>query len=190
MINFLAMKHLFLILSLLFFTTLLYAQREGDRRYYETIRKQFQGLDDPIFKNGDTLYLLYDLTDSLQMFGYDEFWWMYREFTREEKVLISYGEDYIPRDISLVLDVNNKFKTLVAADLVNISLTSREEYIAFYEREYKRLGGKMYVWGSYEKMGFNSFSPLYYFKKVYIIVPCVNGTIRMYRCDGLSMVLV
>ena len=56
-------------------------------------------------------------------------------------MLISYGEDYIPRDISLVLDVNNKFKTLVAADLVNISLTSREEYIAFYEREYKTFGG-------------------------------------------------
>ena len=80
--------------------------------------------------------------------------------------MISYGEDYIPRDISLVLDVNNKFKTLVAADLVNISLTSREEYIAFYEREYKRLGGKMYVWSSYEKMDFSMFDPLYYFKKV------------------------
>ena len=62
-------------------------------------------------------------------------------------MLISYGEDYIPRDISLVLDVNNKFKTLVAADLVNISLTSREEYIAFYEREYKRLGGVRCMYG-------------------------------------------
>ena len=135
------MKHLFLILSLLFLTTLLFAQSDRQTDPYEIMRKRLRVVDDPIFANGDTLYMLYDLTDTLQMFGYNEFWWMYREFTREEKVLISYGEDYIPRDISLVLDVNNKFKTLVAADLVNISLTSREEYIAFYEREYKRLGG-------------------------------------------------
>ena len=85
------MKRLFLILSLLFLTIPLFSQREGDERYYEAIRKQFQGLEDPIFANGDTLYMLYDLTDSLQFFG-STLWWMYRGFTQEEKEMY-YGRE-------------------------------------------------------------------------------------------------
>ena len=176
----------FLILSLLLLTISLFAQRKGDERYYEAIRKQIQGLEDPIFANGDTLYMLYDLTDSLQFFGY-EFWWMYRDFTQEE---MYYEDEGGRRDISLVLAVSKKIKTLTYDDLKDIHLTLREEYLAFYEREYKRLGGKMYVRNFCEKMDFTRFDPLYYFKKVYVIVPEANGTFRMYRCDGLSMVLV
>ena len=75
------MKHLFLILSLLFLTTSLFAQSDRQTDPYEIMRKRLCVVDDPIFSNGDTLYMLYDLTDTLQMFGYNEFWWMYREFT-------------------------------------------------------------------------------------------------------------
>ena len=180
------MKRLFLILSLLLLTISLFSQSKQETAPYEIMRKRLRVSDDPMYLRGDTLYLLYDPTDSLQFFGY-EFWWMYRDFTQEE---MYYEDEGGRRDISLVLAVSKKIKTLTYDDLKDIHLTLREEYLAFYEREYKRLGGKMYVWNFCEKMDFRQFDPLYYFKKVYVIVPDTNGTFRMYRCDGLSMVLV
>ena len=181
------MNRLFLILSLLLLTIPLFSQSKQETDPYEVMRKRLRVSDDPMYLRGDTLYLLYDPTDSLQFFG-GELWWMYRGFTQEEKEMY-YGREE-QREMSLVLEVSKKIKTLTYDDLKDIHLTLREEYLAFYEREYKRLGGKMYVRNFCEKMDFTRFDPLYYFKKVYVIVPDTNGTFRMYRCDGLSMVLV
>ncbi len=72
------MKHLFLILSLLFLTTLLFAQSDRQTDPYEIMRKRLRVVDDPIFSNGDTLYMLYDLTDSLQWSGGGLLYWYHR----------------------------------------------------------------------------------------------------------------
>ena len=183
------MKHLFLILSLLFLTTSLFAQSDRQTDPYEIMRKRLRVVDDPIFSNGDTLYMLYDLTDSLQWSGGGLLYWYHRGLTEEEK---SYGEvDHILLGrITLYLRKDRDFKTLTCDELKNIPLTSREEYVNFYEREYKRLGGKLYIGNSYMPMDFSGFNPFYYFKKVYIIVPEEDGTFKMHVCTDIALIIV
>lgn len=183
------MKYLFLILSLSFLTTLLFAQSQDECRQREAMRKQHRMSSDPIYVVGDTLYLLYDSTDSLQWNEDRLLCWYQRGLTLEER---GQGEvDHILLgSITLHLRKDRNFKKLTYDELKNIPLTSREEYVNFYEREYKRLDGKLCLENSYIPMEFSSFSPFYYFKKVYIIVPDEDGTFKMYVCTETALIII
>ena len=99
------MKYLFLILSLLFLTTSLFAQSDRQTDPYEIMRKRLRVVDDPIFSNGDTLYMLYDLTDSLQWSGDGLLYWYHRGLTEEEK---SYGEvDHINTSVNFYREIKS-----------------------------------------------------------------------------------
>ena len=140
---------------------------------FEEKKRDARTSGDPFLQRGDTLYLLYDLTDSLQMRTGEGVEWWQRFLTKEE--------------IAIVEDPSNEDKLspkkeLSSEEIRELTLTTRDEVIAFYEREVKRMaerkakdkGFKIYVrvWGS--------FNLEWYFDKIYMIIPKTDSSAVMY----------
>lgn len=144
--------------------------------------------NDPIYATGDTLYLLYDAQDSLQTYDavYHIMLWKMRGLTREEalrKDTSIWGEPFIPEieyEFHLFSSAYDLPKRLTADDLSRMVVTTRKEFMDFYQREYERKNGMMKVLGKEEKMVLDRYEFRNHFSAIYIIIPQKNGKYKLY----------
>ena len=155
---------------------------------FEEKKRDARASGDSFLQRGDTLYLLYDLTDSLQMRTGEGVEWWQRFLTKEEIAIVEdpSNEDMFDLgepDMFLVRRWKlSPKKELSSEEIRELTLTTRDEVIAFYEREVKRMaerkakdkGFKIYVrvWGS--------FNLEWYFDKIYMIIPKTDSSAVMY----------
>ena len=155
---------------------------------FEEKKRDARTSGDPFLQRGDTLYLLYDLTDSVQMRTGEGVEWWQRFLTKEEIAIVEdpSNEDMFDLgepDMFLVRRWKlSPKKELSSEEIRELTLTTRDEVIAFYEREVKRMaerkakdkGFKIYVrvWGS--------FNLEWYFDKIYMIIPKTDSSAVMY----------
>ena len=112
---------------------------------FEEKKRDARTSGDPFLQRGDTLYLLYDLTDSLQMRTGEGVEWWQRFLTKEEIAIVEdpSNEDMFDLgepDMFLVRRWKlSPKKELSSEEIRELTLTTRDEVIAFYEREVKRM---------------------------------------------------
>lgn len=144
--------------------------------------------NDPIYATGDTLYLLYDAQDSLQAYNPNRklMLWEMRKMTREEaeqQDTLVYGEAFMPEiacQFYLYYDRYDLPKRLTADDLSRMVVTTRKEFMDFYQREYARKKGMMKVLGKEEKMVLDWYEFRNHFSAIYVIIPQKNGKYKLY----------
>ena len=160
---------------------------------FEEKKRDARASGDSFLQRGDTLYLLYDLTDSLQIKTGEGVEWWQRFLTEEEIAIIedpSHEDmfDLGEPDMFLVRRWRlSPRKELSSEEIGELTLTTRDEVIAFYEREVKRLTErkakdkrfKIYVrvWGF--------FNLEWYFDKIYMIIPKTGSSAIMYDVCAL-----
>ena len=160
---------------------------------FEEKKRDARASGDSFLQRGDTLYLLYDLTDSLQIKTGEGVEWWQRFLTEEEIAIIedSSHEDMFDLgepDMFLVRRWRlGPRKELSSEEIGELTLTTCDEVIAFYEREVKRMaerkakdkGVKIYVrvWGF--------FNLEWYFDKIYMIIPKTESSAIMYDVCAL-----
>ena len=155
---------------------------------FEEKKRDARASGDSFLQRVDTLYLLYDLTDSLQIKTGEGVEWWQRFLTEEEIAIIedpSHEDMFDLGEPDMFLVRRWKLspkKELSSEEIRELTLTTRDEVIAFYEREVKRMaerkakdkGFKIYVrvWGS--------FNLEWYFDKIYMIIPKTDSSAVMY----------
>jgi len=155
---------------------------------FEEEKRDARASGDSFLQRGDTLYLLYDLTDSLQIRTGEGVEWWQRFLTEEEIAIIedpSHEDmfDLGEPDMFLVQRWRlHKKKELSSEEIRELPLTTRDEVIAFYEREVKRMAERkakdkefkiyVYDWGGWNLE--------WYFDKIYLIVPKSGRSAVMY----------
>ena len=160
---------------------------------FEEKKRDARASGDSFLQRGDTLYLLYDLTDSLQIKTGEGVEWWQRFLTEEEIAIIedpSHEDmfDLGEPDMFLVRRWRlSPRKELSSEEIGELTLTTRDEVIAFYEREVKRMTErkakdkrfKIYVrvWGF--------FNLEWYFDKIYMIIPKTVSSAIMYDVCAL-----
>lgn len=180
----------YLLLVFLLFISPLYIQAQSfwEKCAKETVRIRLENRksDDPIYETGDTLYLFYDCTDSLQEYyqSSGKLLWKIREMTEEERNAVEPPEydDIFSSDIWCQISLGSwrKPEILTFEDLKGIVLTSRKEFLDFYQREYVRKKGKERFLKREEKMMLSWFIFQRYFTHVYVIIPRSDWTFELY----------
>ena len=136
-------------------------------RYRDTCRAS----PDPIVQENDTLYLLFDLTDTLQEHSenYSCIWW---GFGKKKKVLRG--------DRWLSFETVGKPRKLTKDDLLEINWVTKEELEALHDREYVRMYEIYQKYRQTRDMQFyprrwENFPLGFYFDAIYMIIPRHDG---------------
>ena len=156
----------------------------------EEKKKDARASGDSFLLRGDTLYLIFDKTDSLQVKTEKGLVWWRRPLTEQEK-----ADQEDPRYIDVfdlggmevILTLSWKFiskKYISPVKVKKLTLTTRKEIVDFHKRELKRNEDrkakdnsfKRYVrdWWGYWDLN-------WYFDKIYMIEPKNNGMFIMYE---------
>lgn len=160
------------------------------------IRAENRKVDDPIYETGDTLYLFYDCTDSLQAY-YDRGYfkivlWKIREMTREESEQpdppeydgLFFSKKWHEFYLYGIHGYEPEIWTF--EDLEGIILTSRKELLDFYQREYVRKKGKVKESGKEMRMCLSEYDFGNHFTYIYMLIPRSDGKFELYaiRVEG------
>lgn len=155
----------------------------------EEIKKDTRASGDSILLGGNTLYLIFDKTDSLQVKKKKSIEWWQRPMTEKEKEDQKnprYADAFDLGKIATYLAQSWKLiskKELSPEEVEKLTLTTRKKLVDFHKRELKRNESrksedkhfKRYVWD------WGSWDLKWYFDKVYMIEPKADGTFIMYE---------
>ncbi|MCR9011398.1 MULTISPECIES: hypothetical protein [Gabonibacter] len=180
------MKKYLVIFIILFIYPEINAQtvkKENKQDWKVRLSKEVRESGDPFYQRGDTLYLLFDRTDTLQ-FRYDtDIQWLLRPFTEEEKKVLKNGDNSVLLAVRKRFAPKNKKRlTLSSQDLEGKILTTRKELMDFYEREFpRRLARFRETNDSIDLIAPDSWDLRVYFKRIYMIIPLENEKFLMYE---------
>ncbi len=184
-------RYLPLIFLMIIFSLFSKAQNVSERldKEWARNREENRKSNDPIYATGDTLYLFYDCTDSLQIYRVKSriMIWKLREPTPLENYYISESCDLLCSN-SLALDCKlyfiykNSPCILSKEDVAKLPLTNRKEFMNFYLRELKRQQRKRGVVIDKRKIQLLSWYDFsLYFTKTYVLIPKDDGTFELYE---------
>ena len=171
--------------------------KEKSRQDYNDFRRREVRQSRDTFYNGrDTLYLLIDTADSLQRFASNRVleWWR-RPYMEIELIYFAVLDELMMSEVIPYIDYHYRMwmyvdterqraeKRVIDFDeLCRLKVTTRAEFVAFHEREVKRLGQyenpKPIEWAIWP---FNE-----YFYKVYLIIPRKDGLCDLLPFDGFQ----
>ena len=182
----LIMKKYLVIFIILFIYSAINAQtvkKENEQDWKARLRKEVRESKDTFYQRGDTLYLLFDPTDTLQFRYKTDIQWFLRPFTEEEKEALRNGDNSVLLAVRKRLAPKNKKRiTLSSQDLKRKILTTRKELMDFYEREFpRRLARFRETNKSMYLIAPDAWNLRIYFKQIYMIIPLANGKFLMYE---------
>ncbi|MCR9011697.1 hypothetical protein [Gabonibacter chumensis] len=161
-------------------------KRGYDQGWKIELSKEVRESGDPFYQRGDTLYLLFDSTDTLQFRYKTDVHWFLRSLTEEEKKGLNSGENTILLVVRTRFSSRNKKRiTLSSRDLQGKILTSRRELMDFYEREFPRcLARYRKTQKSRYLIAPGAWNLRIYFRQVYMIIPLEKDKYLMYEVSS------
>lgn len=159
---------------------------KAEKEFQRIHRKEARHSNDTFYKGRDTLYLLFDPTDSLQT--YDTIkrnitWVLFQPKAEEwetEDELCRFGLEVFMRKTFQLENKTPLRKVLTKQQLSGLHPAGRKETIAFFNRECTRAKKQnarvLPAWGVWDLQD--------YFETVYIIIPEKEDMYEFYPCGG------